>query len=60
MAGAREDGQAVLRCARLLRSPLVWSASSPLQARSKMHSDLQKSAKDSTLEHSLFAAFNTD
>ena len=28
--------------------------------REKMHSDLQKSAKDSTLEHSLFAAFNTD
>ena len=25
-----------------------------------MHGDLQKSAKDSTLEHSLFAAFNTD
>ena len=26
----------------------------------KMHTDLQKSAKDSTLQHSLFAAFNTD
>ena len=26
----------------------------------KLHGDLQKSAKDSTLEHSLFAAFNTD
>ena len=26
----------------------------------KMHNDLQKSAKDTTLEHSLFAAFNTD
>ena len=26
----------------------------------KMHGDLQKSAKDTTLEHSLFAAFNTD
>lgn len=25
-----------------------------------MHGDLQKSAKDSTLEHSLFAAFNTE
>ena len=25
----------------------------------KMHGDLQKSAKDSTLEHSLFSAFNT-
>ena len=25
-----------------------------------MHGDLQKSAKDSTLEHSLFAAFNTN
>ena len=30
-------------------------------AARKMHGDLQKSsAKDSTLEHSLFAAFNTD
>ena len=29
-------------------------------AAGKMHSDLQKLAKDSTLEHSLFAAFNTD
>lgn len=26
----------------------------------QVHSDLKKSAKDSTLEHSLFAAFNTD
>ena len=26
----------------------------------KMHGDLQKSAKDSALEHSLFAAFNTE
>ena len=29
-------------------------------AAGKMHGDLSKSAKDSTLEHSLFAAFNTD
>ena len=29
-------------------------------AAGKMHGDLQKSAKDTTLEHSLFAAFNTD
>ena len=29
-------------------------------AAGKMHNDLQKSAKDTTLEHSLFAAFNTD
>ena len=29
-------------------------------AAGKMHGDLQKSAKDSTLEHSLFTAFNTD
>ena len=29
-------------------------------AGGKMHGDLQKSAKDSTLEHSLFAAFNTE
>ena len=29
-------------------------------ASNEMHGDLQKSAKDSTLEHSLFAAFNTD
>ena len=29
-------------------------------AAGNMHGDLQKSAKDSTLEHSLFAAFHTD
>ena len=29
-------------------------------AAGKMHGDLQKAAKDSTLQHSLFAAFNTD
>ena len=29
-------------------------------AAGKLHDDLRKSAKDSTLEHSLFAAFNTD
>ena len=29
-------------------------------AAGKMHGDLSKSVKDSTLEHSLFAAFNTD
>ena len=29
-------------------------------AAGKMHDDLRKSAKDSTLEHSLFAAFNCD
>ena len=29
-------------------------------AAGKMHGDRQKSAKDTTLEHSLFAAFNTD
>ena len=29
-------------------------------AAGKMHGDLQKSAKDTTLEHSLFAAFNTE
>ena len=29
-------------------------------AAGKMHGDLQKSAKDSALEHTLFAAFNTE
>ena len=29
-------------------------------AAGRMHDDLRKSAKDNTLEHSLFAAFNTD
>ena len=32
----------------------------PSTRTDKMHGDLQKSAKDTTLEHSLFAAFNTD
>ena len=29
-------------------------------AAGNMHGDLKKSSKDSTLEHSLFAVFNTD
>ena len=29
-------------------------------AAGKMHDDLRKSEKDNTLEHSLFAAFNTE
>ena len=29
-------------------------------AAGRMHTDLRKSMKDSTLEHSLFAAFNTE
>ena len=29
-------------------------------AAGKMHSDLKKSAKEGTLEHSIIAAFNTD
>ena len=29
-------------------------------AAGKMHTDLKKSVKDTTLEHSLFAAFNGD
>jgi hypothetical protein len=29
-------------------------------AAGKMHGDLRKSAKDETLKHSLFAAYNTD
>ena len=29
-------------------------------AAGKMHDDLRKSEKDSTLEHSLFAAFNVE
>ena len=29
-------------------------------AAGKMHDNLRKSMKDSTLEHSLFAAFNTE
>ena len=31
-----------------------------LSAAGKMHGDLQKSAKDSTLAHSLFAAYETE
>ena len=37
-----------------------WAGYETFSAAGKMHGDLQKSAKDSTLEHSLFAAFNTD
>ena len=55
MAQARQDGQAIhggaFSSAGVER---VFSAAG------KMHDDLRKSEKDSTLEHSLFAAFNTD
>ena len=57
MAGACQDGQAVLRRTGLLRGRRARLFS----AAGKMHGDLQKpSAKDTTLEHSLFAAFNTE
>ena len=51
--------------AKMVKQYLAAPASSAgvervFSAAGKMHGDLQKSAKDSTLEHSLFAAFNTD
>ena len=51
--------------AKMVKQYLAATASSGgvervFSAAGKMHCDLQKSAKDSTLEHSLFAAFNTD
>ena len=51
--------------AKMVKQYLAAPASSGgvervFSAAGKMHGDLQKSAKDSTLEHSLFAAFNTD
>ena len=56
VASACQDGQAVLFAAPASSAGVerVFSAAG------KMHGDLQKAAKDSTLEHSLFAAFNTD
>ena len=55
----------------LVRSLAVryWPGSKPsnfhetkrvFSAAGKMHGDLQKSAKDSTLAHSLFAAYETE
>eukprot|EP00312_Isochrysidales_sp_CCMP1244_P013557 CAMPEP_0202735198 /NCGR_PEP_ID=MMETSP1388-20130828/251_1 /ASSEMBLY_ACC=CAM_ASM_000864 /TAXON_ID=37098 /ORGANISM="Isochrysis sp, Strain CCMP1244" /LENGTH=77 /DNA_ID=CAMNT_0049401621 /DNA_START=104 /DNA_END=337 /DNA_ORIENTATION=+ len=52
--GACQDGQAVLRCTGLLRGRRAR-----LLGRGQ-DGDLQKSAKDTTLEHSLFAAFNAE
>ena len=59
MAGAGKNGQAIPT------SPRLAAASSAgvecvFSAAGKMHDDLKKSAKDSTLEYSLFDAFNTD
>ena len=56
VAGDREDGHKQYFAAPASSAGVerVFSAAG------KMHGDLQKSAKDSTLEHSLFAAFNTD
>ena len=55
VAGARKDGQAILRHASSAGVERVFSA-----AGKTAHGDLQKSAKETTLEHLLFAAFNTD
>ena len=58
MAQPGQDGQAVLCRACLFgRRKAVERVFS---AAGKMHGDLSKSAKDTTLERSLFAAFNTD
>ena len=51
--------------AKMVKQYLAQPASSAgvervFSAAGKMHDDLRKSAKDDTLEHSLFAAFNTD
>ena len=55
-----------LRLAKMVKQYFASPASSAgggarlLSCGEKMHGDLQKSAKDSTLEHSMFAAYNTD
>ena len=51
--------------AKMVKQYLAAPASSAgvervFSAAGKMHDDLRKSEKDSTLEHSLFAAFNTE
>ena len=53
------------RLAKMVEQYFATPASSAgvervFSAAGKMHTDLKKSAKDTTLEHSLFAAFNTD
>ena len=57
MAQARQDGQAIPRGALLVGR---YSVERVFSAAGKMHDDLRKAEKDSTLEHSLFAAFNCD
>ena len=55
MAKLGKDGDAVLAApASSAGVERVFSAAG------KMHGDLRKSAKDETLKHSLFAAYNTD
>ena len=51
--------------AKMVKQYLAAPASSAgvervFSAAGNMHGDLMKSSKDTTLEHSLFAAFNTD
>ena len=53
------------RLAKMVKQYFAAPASSAgvervFSAAGKMHGDLSKSAKDSTLEHSLFAAFNIE
>ena len=55
VAQPRQDGEAILsQPASSAGVERVFSAAG------KMHDDLRKTAKDSSLEHSLIAAFNTD
>ena len=56
VAQARQDGQAVPGIPLLLRR----RGARLLCGGQDAHDDLRKSEKDSTLEHSLFAAFNTE
>lgn len=56
MAQAGQDGQAVPVAAPFS----LGGVERVFSAAGKMHDDLRKSEKDSTLEHSLFAAFNIE
>ena len=59
MAQPRQDGQAVL-CRTYAAPASSAGVERVFSAAGKMHGDLSKSVKDTTIEHSLFAAFNTD
>ena len=58
--GAAAKAAAAAKKAKSVPAAPKAQGTTTFSAAGNMHGDLKKSSKDSTLENSLFAAFNTD